>query len=154
MIKKKKKSIKKQKKQNYKDKLCSLQNSINNYSKLIPLYDIFNDKKNIDTSSFYDMIVYKSNIIDKNNYTYDIDNLEIPKKIYKCIKISLKPTEEQSKILLDMLEGYRLIYNLSISFIKKRYLSCGIYKFIKINLYIMLFIDLKIPYILIFYLIN
>ena len=45
MIKKKKKSIKKQKKQNYKDKLCSLQNSINNYSKLIPLYDIFNDKK-------------------------------------------------------------------------------------------------------------
>jgi hypothetical protein len=122
MIKKKKrKLIKKQNKKKYKEKLSSLQKSINNFSKYIPLCDIFNDKKIEETSSFYDMVVYKSNDTDNNNYTYDIDSNVIPTKIFKCTKICLKPNKEQTKILLNMLEGYRLIYNLSVSFIKNRY---------------------------------
>ena len=121
MNKKKRKLIKKQSKKKSIEKLYSLKESINNFSKCIPLYDIFNDKKIEETSSFYDMTIYKSNDNDKNNYTYDIDSYVIPKKIFKCTKISLKPNKEQTKILLSMLEGYRLIYNLSVSFIKNRY---------------------------------
>ena len=94
MIKKKKrKLIKKQNKKKYKEKLSSLQKSINNFSKYIPLCDIFNDKKIEETSSFYDMVVYKSNDTDNNNYTYDIDSNVIPTKIFKCKKISLKPNK-------------------------------------------------------------
>lgn len=117
---KNRKKFKKENRKNFLDKLHSLQNSINNFSKCIPLYNIFSDKNNVDTSSFFDMTIYNSISYDNNNYTYDLEDIEIPSKIYKCKKICLKPDQKQTKALLNMLEGYRLVYNLTLSFIKTR----------------------------------
>lgn len=41
------------------------------------------------------------------------------KKIIACKKIILEPNEEQKIKLLNMLEGYRLVYNKTIKFLKK-----------------------------------
>ena len=38
----------------------------------------------------------------------------------KCKKIILLPSDNQKKILLDMLEGYRIIYNYTLKFIKTK----------------------------------
>ncbi len=96
-----------------------MEDSILNHSKTVPLYDISNSN-DIKTKGFYNMTVYDINKHDKNNYTFnDIEN-EIPNKIYKCKKICLSPTYEQSKTLLNMMNGYRIIFNETVSFINKR----------------------------------
>jgi putative transposase len=123
--KKNKDKIKKNKinkKEFYKNKENILKNSIFKFSKKIPLYDIFiNDINNTNTNSFYDMCSYKINNKDNNNYTFDTDkNNNETQKIYKCIKICLKPTLEQRKNLILMMDGYRQVYNLTIDFINKR----------------------------------
>ncbi len=66
------------------------------------------------------MYEYNSEKKDENNYTYDLDEIKIPDKIYKCKKICLKPSFEQTKLLLNMLEGYRLVYNSTVKFINER----------------------------------
>jgi IS605 OrfB family transposase len=102
-------------------KLEILKNSINNYSKNVPLYNIFfENSKNIETYSFYDMYLYNIEKNDNNKYEFNYDEVEIPKKIYKCTKVCLKPTNEQKINLLDMMEGYRLVYNLTVNFINRR----------------------------------
>jgi len=120
----KKKKRKHSKKNNnnifFKQKLDELKNSINNFSNSVPLNNIFINKQIIDTKSFYDMNIYDYNIKDLNNYTFNLDIPEIPDKIYKCIKVTLLPTPIQSKLLLKMMEGYRLVYNLTVKFINNR----------------------------------
>ena len=129
MTKKKKKTKDKRKLDNKKvikktflnNKLEILKNSISNYSKNVPLYNIFfQNSEIIKTDSFYDMYSYIVDKKDTNKYEFNIDDLEIPKKIYKCTKVCLKPTVEQKKLLLDMMDGYRLVYNLTVNFINKR----------------------------------
>ena len=129
MTKKKKKTKDKRKLDNKKvikktflnNKLEILKNSISNYSKNVPLYNIFfQNSEIIKTDSFYDMYSYIVDKKDTNKYEFNIDDVEIPKKIYKCTKVCLKPTVEQKKLLLDMMDGYRLVYNLTVNFINKR----------------------------------
>ena len=95
--------------------------SIKKYSKYVPLYDIFFENPNrLETHSIFNM--YNYNISESNNYSYefknDIDFDE--KKIIACKKIILEPNEEQKSKLLNMLEGYRLVYNKTIKFFKER----------------------------------
>jgi hypothetical protein len=95
--------------------------SIKKYSKYVPLYDIFFENPNrLETHSIFNM--YNYNIFESNNYSYefknDIDFDE--KKIIACKKIILEPNEEQKIKLLNMLEGYRLVYNKTIKFFKER----------------------------------
>jgi len=112
-------------------KLKILKSSIKKFSKKIPLYNIFhNTKTNIKTHSFYDMSFYNTDVNDNNNYNFNgnlkdepIDYDSKSDKLIKCEKIILLPTDIQKKLLLDMLEGYRLIYNLTLKFIKKRYFN-------------------------------
>ena len=105
----------------YNNKYIELKNKINIYSEKIPLYNSFINNYSKKTNSWYDMNIYESYIIDNNNYTFKDYEFNKPKKLLKCEKIILNPTHEQKKILLNMLEGYRLIYNYTLKFIKTRY---------------------------------
>ena len=104
-------------------KLNDLKNNIEKFNTKVPLYNLFYDK-NLKTNSHFDIKIFKSNFIDNNKYifkndiNYDINSNE---KLIKCKKIILLPSIEQKNLLLDMLEGYRLIYNLTLKFIKTRY---------------------------------
>lgn len=128
MIKKKKnkddvkiKDFKKEKLKFMNNKLDILKNSINNFSKNVPLYNIILDsKESIKTDSFYDMYFYDTDKIDNNKYIFDIEKIDIPKNIFKCKKICLQLTTQQSKDLIKMMDGYRNVYNLTIKFIKQR----------------------------------
>jgi IS605 OrfB family transposase len=118
---KKKKQINKNKKLGIDNELQHLTSSISKFSKNVPLYNIFLDsEENVKTNTSFDMYKYNTDIDDINIYNFNIDEVKIPDKIYKCNKVYLKPSPEQSKNLLKMMEGYRLIYNLTISFIKTR----------------------------------
>ena len=123
----------------YVKKREDLKNSINTFSKKVPLYDLFLNKNNklkliesIKTDSWYDSKIYNRNTIDDNKYTFIESDIEKPKHIYKCEKIILLPTIEQKKILLNMLEGYRLIYNSTLKFIKTREYKNKVNKTIKV----------------------
>lgn len=111
------------KKDFFKNKSNFLKDSIYNFSKNVPLYNIFVDQKNyIKTNSVYNMYSYEVNNIDINSYIFNDEKKEYNKeqKYFKCKKISLKPTFEQRKNLLLMMEGYRQVYNLTVNFINKR----------------------------------
>lgn len=117
------KKNKKNKKEFYKNKLNILKDSIYNFSKNVPLYNIFLDKKEvINTNSFYDMYSYEVNKNDNNNYIFDTDKKENSDKnqLFKCKKICLKLTLKQKKDLTLMMDGYRQAYNLTVDFINKR----------------------------------
>lgn len=136
---------KKNKKEFYNNKLNILKDSIFNFSKNVPLYNIFLDDKNdINTNSFYDMYFYKVNNVDNNNYIFNIEKIENYKqdkeeKLFKCKKICLKPSLDQRKDLILMMDGYRQAYNLTVDFINKReYFRKTIEKQIKKD-------DVKIP---------
>lgn len=123
----------------YVKKREDLKNSINTFSKKVPLYDLFLNENNklkliesIKTDSWYDSKIYNRNTIDDNKYTFIESDIEKPKHIYKCEKIILLPTIEQKKILLNMLEGYRLIYNSTLKFIKTREYKNKVNKTIKV----------------------
>lgn len=104
----------------FKEKLDILQYSISTFSNKVPLYNIFPNADFVDTHSLYDMSVYDVNIIDNNKYTFSLDEVEIPDKLYRCNKVVLLPTSQQSKLLLNMMDGYRIVYNITIKFIKAR----------------------------------
>jgi IS605 OrfB family transposase len=110
------------KKEFFKNKSNILKDSIYNFSKNVPLYNIFLDKKTfIKTNSVYNMYSYEVNNIDNNSYIFNDEKKEIKEERYfKCKKICLKPTFEQRKNLLLMMEGYRQVYNLTVNFINKR----------------------------------
>lgn len=112
---------KKKNKDFYEKKYNDLKNNIDLYSKKVPLYNLFlNNNNNINTNSWFDKKVYNTEINDNNVYEFIKSDIEIPDKILKCEKIILLPTKEQKELLLNMLEGYRLIYNHTLKFIKKR----------------------------------
>ena len=92
------------------EKLEILKKSINNYSKNVPLYNIFfENSKNIETYSFYDMYLYNIDKNDNNKYEFNYDEVEIPKKIYKCTKVCLKPTNEQKINIYNYRHCYSFI---------------------------------------------
>ena len=104
----------------YNQKYNELKNNIDLFSNKVPLYNLFLGNNNLVTDSWYDAKIYNSSIKDNNNYTFIDYDLERPKKMLKCEKIVLLPTKIQTKSLLNMLEGYRLIYNYTLKFIKTR----------------------------------
>jgi len=104
----------------YNQKYNELKNNIDLFSNKVPLYNIFLSNNKLVTDSWYDAKIYNSSVKDNNNYTFIDYDLERPKKILKCEKIILLPTKIQIKSLLNMLEGYRLIYNYTLKFIKTR----------------------------------
>ena len=104
----------------YNKKYNELKNNIDLFSNKVPLHNLFLSNNNLVTDSWYNAKIYNSSIKDNNNYTFIDSNLEIPEKNLKCEKIILLPTKIQKKILLNMLEGYRLIYNYTLKFIKTR----------------------------------
>ena len=104
----------------YNKKYNELKNNIDLFSNKVPLYNIFLSNNKLVTDSWYDAKIYNSSVKDNNNYTFIDYDLERPKKILKCEKIILLPTKIQIKSLLNMLEGYRLIYNYTLKFIKTR----------------------------------
>ena len=104
----------------YNKKYNELKNNIDLFSNKVPLHNLFLSNNNLVTDSWYNAKIYNSSIKDNNNYTFIDFDLERPAKILKCEKIILLPTDIQTKSLLNMLEGYRLIYNYTLKFIKKR----------------------------------
>ena len=95
--------------------------SIKKYSNYVPLYNIFFENHNrLETNSIFNM--YNYNVSEHINFCYEFKNdLDFDeKKIIACKKIILEPSEEQKNKLLNMLEGYRLVYNKTIKFFKER----------------------------------
>ena len=78
----------------YNNKYIELKNKINIYSEKIPLYNSFINNYSKKTNSWYDMNIYESYIIDNNNYTFKDYEFNKPKKLLKCEKIILNPTEK------------------------------------------------------------
>ena len=102
-------------------KYNELLDSIKKNSKNIPLYNIFFDNPNkLKTNSIFDMYSYNVSYSIMNNYEFKNDLVFDDKKIIACKKIILEPSEIQRKKLLNMFEGYRIIYNKTIQFFKKR----------------------------------
>jgi len=95
--------------------------SIKKYSKHVPLYNIFFENPNrLETHSVFDMYNYNISEHIDNSYEFKNDLEFVDKKIIACKKIILDPTQEQKNKLLNMLEGYRLVYNKTIKFFKER----------------------------------
>jgi len=95
--------------------------SIKKYSKHVPLYNIFFENPNrLETHSVFDMYNYNISEHIDNYYEFKNDLEFVDKKIIACKKIILDPTQEQKNKLLNMLEGYRLVYNKTIKFFKER----------------------------------
>lgn len=102
-------------------KYNELLDSIKKYSKNVPLYNIFFDNPTkLKTNSIFDMYSYSVSSSIMNNYEFKNDFVFDDKKIIACKKIILEPSEIQRKKLLNMFEGYRIIYNETIKFFKTR----------------------------------
>jgi hypothetical protein len=102
-------------------KYNELLDSIKKHSKNVPLYNIFFDNPNkLKTNSIFDMYSYSVSSSIINNYEFKNDLIFDDKKIIACKKIILEPSEIQRKKLLNMFEGYRIIYNKTIQFFKTR----------------------------------
>ena len=110
------------KRKKYKNiKYDELLDSIKKYSNNVPLYNIFFDNPNkLKTNSIFDMYSYRVSECLTNNYEFKNDIVFDDKKIIACKKIILEPSEIQRKKLLNMFEGYRIIYNKTIQFFKSR----------------------------------
>jgi len=111
----------KKKKKYSQTKYKELVDRIKIHSEKIPLYNLFIDKKNdkIKTNSYYDMFIKNNHSVDNNKYNFRND-LEPVDKIIACRKIILQPNNEQKNKLIDMLDGYRIMYNSTIKFFRQR----------------------------------
>ena len=111
----------KKKKKYSQTKYKELVDRIKIHSEKIPLYNLFIDKKNdkIKTNSYYDMFIKNNHTIDNNKYDFKND-LEPVDKIIACKKIILQPNNKQKNKLIDMLDGYRIMYNSTIKFFRQR----------------------------------
>jgi putative transposase len=118
-MKKKKKSKTKIK---YRKQYKFLLNSIKKYNNIIPIHN-FEDKNTLNLNSDIQNIIYNNSTIDKCKYYFKKEEVKIKKKedkIFSCKKVILLPTEEQKTTLLKMMEGYRLMYNHTIKFFRRR----------------------------------
>jgi len=91
---------------------------VEKYGSKIPLNELTGNLSwnKIKTFSFYDMRIAK---FDKFDDTIEIkQNVSELDKIIKCKKITLLPTDEQKKNLLQMFDAYRIMYNETNRFIK------------------------------------
>ena len=119
-------SKKKKSKQFYEEKFNYLKSCINKHTENVPLYNLFLDNNTFinhtdyNTNSWYNTKIYDTKNNDMNKYEFIESNVVKPERILKCKKIILLPSDNQKKILLDMLEGYRIIYNYTLKFIKTR----------------------------------
>jgi len=119
-------SKKKKSKQFYEEKFNYLKSCIDKHTENVPLYNLFLDNNTFinhtdyNTNSWYNTKMYDTKNNDINKYEFIESNLVKPERILKCKKIILLPSDNQKKILLDMLEGYRIIYNYTLKFIKTR----------------------------------
>jgi len=111
-------------------KLNEMKNSIQIH-KNVPLYNIFFDNsiKN-DINSHCDINIYDINNIDTNKYQFKNDIIQKinrktkkPNVLLSCKKIIILPDYKQKKIILNMFEGYRKAYNLTLKFITPFYIS-------------------------------
>ena len=107
-------------------KLNEMNNAIKKH-KNVPLYNIFfdNNIKN-DINSHCDINIYDVDNIDTNKYQFKNDIVQKinrktkkPTVLLSCKKIIILPDSNQKKIILNMFEGYRKAYNLTLKFIKK-----------------------------------
>ena len=108
-------------------KLNEMKNAIKKH-KNVPLYNIFFDNsiKN-DINSHCDINIYDIDNIDTNKYQFKNDIVQKinrktkkPTVLLSCKKIIILPDSNQKKIILNMFEGYRKAYNLTLKFIKTR----------------------------------
>ena len=127
MKKSKKKKNKIEKEIFHSGKLNEMKNAIKKH-KNVPLYNIFfdNNIKN-DINSHCDINIYDIDNIDINKYQFKNDIVQKinrktkkPNILLSCKKIIILPDSNQKKIILNMFEGYRKAYNLTLKFIKTR----------------------------------
>ena len=92
------------------------QKLIRKYNGKIPLNELFDiDISNeVKTNSWFD-------IKESNNFNYNnklkFKKIEKIEKVISCEKIVIKPTEKQTKILLNWFTGYRQMYNETLHFL-------------------------------------
>jgi len=127
MKKSKRKKNKIERKIFHSGKLNEMKNAIQIH-KNVPLYNIFfeNSIKN-DINSYCDINIYNVDNIDTNKYQFKNDIIQKinrktkkPNVLLSCKKIIILPDSKQKKIILNMFEGYRKAYNLTLKFIKTR----------------------------------
>lgn len=95
----------------------NLPDLINKYSNKIPLNELFNIKlTQRETNSWFDI---KDKNIDGKFISCNPSHIEHADKVTKCHKITILPTPNQKNILLKWFEAYRLMYNKTISLIRK-----------------------------------
>lgn len=105
------------------------ENKIQKYKALIKKYnnDIWCPDKdaiynNINSNSWFDIQNSPSQIDRK----YDINLKSVfSKNLKKCIKVQMKPTYKQKRILDRWFDAYALMYNETLSFIKRKYREEG-----------------------------
>ena len=93
-----------------------LKQLINKHSYKIPIYDV-NNNKNIKTNSFFNIKINEFNNQNNNPNLKFIKNKNENIKL-KTQKIILLPDNFQKKVLINMLESCRLIYNKANSILK------------------------------------
>ena len=87
------------------------------YSNKIPLNELFNiDWVDGDLHCISDI---RTSQFPKRDEQFIFKQNPSSEKITKCKKVVLSPTKEQQKILLDMFNGYRIMYNQTNRLIKK-----------------------------------
>lgn len=105
------------KKKDFKSSKDILVESIKTHNKIIPFDELNNLEYNkIHTDSWF--TIKKSKLNKYINFEKQNDNLN-NEKIIKCKKITILPTDEQLKILLNWFESYRKCYNEAIYIIKQ-----------------------------------
>lgn len=117
--------------------ISSMKDSILKHDPQFPLDEFsgFLSWKYIHTNSFHDMRLHH---FDKKYHNLNFTNtLHKTSKIIKCKTIILLPTNDQKNILLDMFEGYRIMYNETNRFIKTFFFENNMYlpnwKYIRTN---------------------
>lgn len=98
-------------KKKYKDNFKKL---INKHTNKLPIFNIKNVEK-YNTNSFFDIDIKQSYNKNLNNFNFIKNNNNYALKSHRII---LEPTNEQKNILLNMIEGCRLVYNLTNKTIK------------------------------------
>lgn len=113
--------MKRKKKSHKQEKYIELRDSIDTFSKKIPLYNLFIDeeKDKVKTFSYCDMYVKNNDVVDNNKYKFK-EGIELKDKVISCRKIILKPDKNQNKKLLAMIDAYRIMYNETICLFKYR----------------------------------
>jgi hypothetical protein len=88
-------------------------NILPNYINDLPI-DISNNKKQLDTNSWFNIDEYNVSKV-YNNYNY---KSKFPKEIMNCIKVKMLLNNEQKLIINKWMDSYTDIYNKALLYIK------------------------------------